>query len=124
MEWWQAVYFEVYFLLAVAGIWNDFSEKRGVVFLSAAILSNIIILYLSLSYWYPSVNLTIGYFAPVSLIAAICWEMCQVYLDLLTPEPSEEESSLSRKEKKVIAFMMILFYIPAFFVAGKVAFQF
>ncbi len=124
MEWWQAVYFGIYLILAIAGIWNDFSEGRPAFFLGAAFLSNFIILYLCIIYWYPSVDFTIGYLAPVALAAAIGWEIYQVYLDLLSPESSEEESSLSRKEKQVIACAMILFYLPAFFVAGKSAFQF
>lgn len=124
MTWWIISYLGLYVVLAVAGVWDDYLNHRPAWFLGVAFLSNLTCIYLFVAFWHPVLRAPLGLVAPVTFVAAMCWELFQAVEDIrgLAPDPE-----LSEKQQRVVAYFttlaLPLLCAPAFVVAGISAFR-
>jgi hypothetical protein len=119
MPWWAVLYFFMFCLLSVAGIWDDCRDKRPVWFLGCAIVSNVIIAYLFVAYWQPTMRVPLSSIASVAFLAAICWELFQAAEDIRALRTATEFSSTLTV---ITAITYPVICLPAFIVAGISAF--
>jgi hypothetical protein len=124
MRWWTLTYLVLFGLLSVGGLWDDYRKRRPVLFLGCAALSNLVVGYLLLAFWYPSLRAVFGFVTPVMFIAAVGWEVFEFAEDV---RAFRNDSSLSASDKRIVAAIGILatpmLCLPAFMLSGIVAFR-
>lgn len=120
MPWWILVYFIMFCVLSVAGIWDDCRDRRPAWFLGCAIVSNVIIAYLFVAYWQPTMRSALGSIASAAFVAAMCWELFQATEDIRALQTAPE---FSRAVTVVTAITYPVICSPAFIVAGLTAFR-
>jgi len=124
MKIWIQLYLAVFIVFSIAGILDDFRERRPFWFLALAGLSNIIIVLLFIAYWNRSWLDGVGILAQVLFIAAMVWEGYQAVLDFCAtgaPTNSEEEEGRPALILGVLLFSVLC--LPAFVIAGISAFR-
>jgi peptidoglycan/LPS O-acetylase OafA/YrhL len=118
--WWSQLYLALFLILAIAGLWDDYRSNRQIWFLIAAGASNVIIVYLFVSYWHPSMAHSVGYFAPIAYVGAVLWELYQARLDLnATGEDPEDRVAVI-----VGVALTTVISLPAFILESAVGYQF
>jgi hypothetical protein len=120
MPWWAVVYFTMFCALSVAGIWDDCRDRRPTWFLGCAIVSNVIIAYLFVAYWQPTIRVPLGSIASVAFVATMCWELFQASEDIRALHTAPE---ISRAITVITAIAYPVICSPAFIVAGLAAFR-
>jgi hypothetical protein len=124
MSWWAVVYFGLFGVLSVAGLWDDFCERRPAWFLTCAVVSNLIVAYLIVAYWRQSLSAALGIVAPVAFVVSMGWELFQEveYLHEMhsDPELSEGEQNVFTH---ITAIVTLAICLPAYIVAGISAFR-
>ena len=60
MSWWAIVYLVLFGVLAAAGLWDDFRDRRPAWFLGCAAVSNLTIIFLFVAFWQPSLRSSAG----------------------------------------------------------------
>ncbi|HEU4340453.1 MAG TPA: hypothetical protein VFU31_02665 [Candidatus Binatia bacterium] len=124
MSWWIISYFVLFAVLAAGGLWDDWRDRRPAWFLGCALLSNVIIAYLFVAFWQPSLRAPLGVVAQLAFAASICWELFQLVQDIhglhSDPELSERQQRLYAT---VVAIAVPLICLPAFLIAGITAFR-
>jgi hypothetical protein len=120
MPWWAVVYFTLFCVLAVAGIWDDCRDRRPAWFLGCAIASNVIIAYLFVAYWQPAMRPPLDSIASAAFVAAFSWELFQAWEDLRALHTSPE---VSPTVTAITAMAYPVICSPAFIVAGLSAFR-
>jgi hypothetical protein len=124
MPWWVTLYFALFGLLALAGIWDDYSNRRPVLFLCCVIFSNLVIVFLFAAFWYPLLSNSLGFAAPMVFLGSMGWEMCEAVKDIraLRSDPEISESQ-QRFVATVTAVAIPVICLPAFIVSGIAAFR-
>lgn len=124
MPWWVTLYFALFGLLALAGIWDDYSDRRPVWFLCCAVLSNLVIVFLFIAFWYPLLSNSLGFAAPVVFLGSVGWEVYEAVRDIraLRSDPELSESQ-QRFVATLTAVAIPVICLPAFIVAGITAFR-
>ncbi len=124
MSWWAIIYFGLFGVLSVAGLWDDFFERRPAWFLACAVASNLIMADLIVAFWRPSLSAALGIVAPVAFVVSMCWELFQAVEDLRT---LHSDPDLSESEQRFVtiftAITLPVLCLPAFIVAGISAFR-
>jgi len=120
MSWWITFYFVVFCLLSIAGICDDYRDRRPSWFLGCAIVANLIVAYLFVAYWQPTLRASLGSIASVAFVAAMCWELFQGAEDIRALYADPE---VSHAVTVVTALAYPLICLPAFIVAGLTAFR-
>ena len=124
MSWWVLSYLALFGVLAVAGFWDDFRDRRPAWFLACVFASNVTIVFLFVAFWQPSLRSPLGLAAPVAFVASMCWEVFQAVEDLRALRADPE---LSRTQQRVVATItavaLPVICLPAFIVAGISAFR-
>ena len=120
MPWWVILYFGIFCLLGLAGIWDDYRDQRPGWFLGCAVISNLIVAYLFVAYWQPALLAPLGSIGSGGFVAAMGWELFQAV------EDSRALNTASEFPRKVaIATVIVgpLICLPAFIIAGVSAFR-
>ena len=124
MSWWTIIYLGLFGVLAAAGLWDDVRDRRSAWFLGCAVISNLTVIYLFVTFWHPSLRAPLGLIAPLAFVGSMCWELFQAVEDIralrLDPELSEREQ---RVTASVAAISLPVICLPAFVVAGISAFR-
>jgi hypothetical protein len=124
MSWWIVVYLGLFGVLAVAGLWDDYCDRRPAWFLGCAVISNLTIICLFVAFWNPPLHSILGGIAPVLFIASTCWELFQAVEDLRNQRADPQLSkSQERLAGIVTALVLPLISLPAIVVAGIDAFS-
>ena len=124
MSWWAIIYFGLFGVLSVAGLRDDFCERRPAWFLACAVVSNLIVAYLIVAYWREFLSAAWGIVAPVAFVVSMCWELFQAVEDLR--EWHSDPDLLESEQRFVTIFTAITFPVmclPAFIIAGISAFR-
>lgn len=124
MKIWIQLYLAVFIVFSIAGILDDFRERRPSWFLAFAGLSNIIIVILFIAYWNRSWLDGVGTLAQVLFITAMAWEGYQAVLDFrATGAESNSEEEGGRAALIIGILLFSVLCLPAFVVAGISAFR-
>jgi hypothetical protein len=124
MPWWVISYLALFGALSAGGVWDDYRDRRPAWFLACAVLSNLIVIYLFVALWQPSLRLPWDLVAPVAFIASMCWEVFQAVEDIrsLRADPELAEAQ-QRALATITAVALLLVCLPAFIIAGISAFS-
>jgi len=124
MSWWIIVYFWLFILLSAAGLWDDYCDRRPVWSLVCALLANLTVAYLFVTFWHTSLRSPVGIVAPTAFVASMCWEAYQAITEILGL-PADPE--LTAKQQSALAALtalaLLVICVPAFIVAGINAFR-
>ena len=124
MSWWTIIYLGLFGVLAAAGLWDDVRDRRPAWFLGCAVISNLTVIYLFVTFWHQSLRAPLGLIAPLAFVGSMCWELFQAVEDIralrLDPELSEREQ---RVTASIAAISLPVICLPAFVVAGISAFR-
>lgn len=124
MNIWIQLYLAVFVVLSIAGILDDYRDRRPFWFLALSVLSNIIIVLLFIAYWNSSLLDGAGILSQVLFIAAIGWEAYQAVLDShATEEQANSETEGGRSTIILGTLLFLALSLPAFVVAGISAFR-
>jgi hypothetical protein len=116
MSWWVILYLVAFGLLAVAGLSNDFYERKPAWFLACAAGANVAVAYFIIAYWNHSLLIPLGKTAPIVFVASMCWEIWQGIDDLRTIIPNTSFAGIAGS---VLLYLVVS--VPAFIVAGLAA---
>ena len=124
MAWWVILYLGLFAVLSVAGLLDDYRDRRPAWFLACAVASNFTVIYLFVAFWQPSLLSGLGVVAIAAFIASMCWELFQAIADIRALRADPE---LSDTQQRVVAGMtvvaLLLICLPAFVIAGMSAFR-
>jgi hypothetical protein len=124
MSMWTIIYLALFGVLAAAGLWEDVRDRRPTWFLGCAVISNLIVIYLFVAYWEPSLRAPWGLAAPLAFVASMCWELFQAVEDI---RALRSDAELSEWQQRVIAgvtaIALLVICLPVFVVAGISAFR-
>jgi hypothetical protein len=124
MSWWIIVYIGVFILLSAAGLWDDYCDRRPVWSLVCALLANLTVAYLFVTFWHTSLRSPVGIVAPTAFVASMCWEAFQAIKEILDL-PADPELT-AKQQRAVVALTtvaLIVLCVPVFIVAGISAFR-
>ena len=123
MPWWSIIYLALFGVLAAAGLWDDFRDRRPAWFLGCVVFSNLTVIYLFASYWQPFLRAPLGVMAPVAFVASMFWELYQAFLDIRAISADPELSKTGQRTiAGITAIALPITCLPAFIVAGISAF--
>jgi hypothetical protein len=124
MTWWIIIYLGLFGMLSAGGLWDDYRDGRPAWFLGCAVVSNVIVIYLFVAFWQPSLRAPFGTLAPVAFVASMCWELFQAVEDI---RGLRSDPELSERQQRVVASItaiaLPIICLPAFIVAGISAFR-
>lgn len=124
MNCWIIVYFVLFGVLSLAGLWDDWFRRKPKWFLLCSLFANIIVGLLIAGFWYSGCRAIFSFFAVPLFVAAALWEVFQAVDDIRSdtrdPAMTEKEDTLGKVIGVLLALCLIL---PAFVVAGISAFR-
>ncbi|HEY9467903.1 MAG TPA: hypothetical protein VIR54_32640 [Vicinamibacterales bacterium] len=123
MPWWIAAYLVSFAMLGVAGLWDDYTDRRPGWFLACSVVANVTVIYLFVALWQPSLRSQLGMLAPVAFIASVCWEWFQAIEDIRSMRTNPELSEAQPSTVATATVVMLVICLPAFAVAGISAFK-
>ena len=121
MPWWSITYLVLFLLVVVVGTWleaRDREETTVVNILDS--VSAIICAYLFISYWFSSWRQPLGAAAPVLFVLAAGW---QIYDTPRGMRKCLADPDFSKREKRWLLVGVIVFFLPAYVIAGMAAFR-
>lgn len=122
---WAILYLICFAALGVAGVWVDCRERRPAWFLTCAILSNLAVIYLFITFWRPVFRVPLWYAAPVIYLASVFWEVFSMVDEIRS---LRGEPSMGDPERRIVAVVTAVatsvLVLPAFIVAGMSALAF
>lgn len=124
MSWWIVIYLVLFAVLSVAGLLDDYRDRRPAWFLACAVASNFTVIYLFVAFWQPSLRFGLSVAAIAAFIASMGWELYQAIEDIRAIRADPE---LSETQQRVVAGLtviaLLVICLPAFVIAGMSAFR-
>ena len=121
MPWWTIIYLGLFLVVVVAGTClepREGGDKPAVLVLDA--VSAIVCAYLFVSYWVSSWRQPLGAAAPLLFILTAGWQLFDTPRGLRRVLSDPE---LSAREKRWLLVGIVMFFTPAYIVAGVAAFR-
>ena len=123
MTWWIALYLGLFVAVSASGLLDAYRGHTSRWFLVAYVLSDLVIVYLFVAFWYPALRPPLGFAAP-AFIGALFLAIFDVLQDIrtMTIDPNIAESRY-RAQGAMTLIALLLVNGPAFAIAGITAFR-
>ena len=125
MPWYIIVYFLIVLFLAIAGIFDDYSDRKPFWLLTIALISEAVIALLFISYWYSAYIPEEKVILQFLFVSAVLWQTYSIYSDISSERASEDTNGkpIGLGATIIGSSISLLTILPAIIVAGIVAFQ-
>jgi hypothetical protein len=102
---------------------DDWRQRRPPWFLVCTIVVNLTIFYLFVAFWNPSLVTPLRSIAPFAFVAAVFWELFQIFEDnkAIRTETESREGGEGVGSRVIALVFVLLSCSPAFIVAGIAA---